>query len=208
MNSQVAEQFDDLEQQEDAASFSMWVFLATEVLFFGGLFLAYIIYRVTYPDAFASASKELNVMFGTVNTAILLTSSFSMALAVRAARSKKSHVSALYLLTTFALGLSFLVIKAFEYKEDFEKGLYAGERLALGNPHGVAIFYSLYYTMTGLHAVHMSIGAGLLLFFAWRTLREKATPNQIEVLGLYWHFVDLVWVFLYPLLYLIGVQGK
>jgi cytochrome c oxidase subunit III len=201
-------QFDDLAQQEDAATFAMWIFLATEVLFFGGLFLAYTVYRVTYPQAFLSASDSLDAKLGTLNTAILLTSSLTMALAVKASREQKFAPSARYMFLTVLIGSMFLFVKAFEYHEDFEKKLFAGLHLAPGSSHGVAIFYSLYYSMTGLHAVHLTIGLCLIIFFAWRTSKRKTSAGQIETLGLYWHFVDLVWVFLYPLLYLIGSQRK
>ena len=197
-------QFDDLEQQEDAATFAMWIFLATEVLFFGALLMAYAVYRATYPDAFAEASKTLNLTFGTVNTALLLTSSFFMAIAVKSSRDGNLRKCVGFLLATLVFGAAFLGIKAMEYHEDFEKGLYAGLHYRIEPSHGIAIFYSLYYSLTGLHAFHMTIGILLIAIFAIKTHFGKSTPTQIEVLGLYWHFVDLVWVFLYPLLYLVG----
>jgi len=202
----VAVQFDDLAQQEDSATFAMWLFLATEVLFFGGLFLSYAVYRITYPEAFVLASDTLDAKLGTLNTAILLTSSFTMALAVKASRERNFVASARHMFLTVFIGSMFLVVKAIEYYGDYEKKLFAGEHLAPGSRHGVAIFYGIYYSMTGLHALHLIIGLSLISFFAWRTWHKKTSAGQIETLGLYWHFVDLVWVFLYPLLYLIGRQ--
>jgi cytochrome c oxidase subunit 3 len=193
---------------DEIGKFAMWIFLATEVLFFGGLFLCYAVYRMTYPEAFAAGSETLDAKLGTLNTAILLTSSLSMAFAVKAARDSKKLRCVISLLMTFLLGSSFLIVKLFEYREDFKKGLYPGEHLGLSNQNGLAIFYSIYYSMTGLHALHLTIGVSVIAFFAVRRLKNRATPNQIEVLGLYWHFVDLIWVFLYPLLYLIGRQGQ
>jgi cytochrome c oxidase subunit 3 len=204
--SALAEQFDDLRQQREAATLGMWTFLATEILFFGGLFLGYTAYRSTYPQAFAEASRHTIVLLGTVNTAILLTSSLSMALAVRAAQLNRRFSIVFYLLLTVFLGVCFLGVKGYEYHEDLSEHLFPGPNFRAGLPPQAQIFWFLYWAMTGLHAVHVTIGVGLLSLMAvlaWRGRFSDQYHNPIEISGLYWHFVDLVWIFLYPLLYLI-----
>lgn len=196
----VGEQFTSREQQHEAARLGVWIFLATEVLFFGGMFAGYTAYRYTYPERFEQFSRELNWIFGTVNTVVLLTSSFTMALAVRAVQVGQRRFGALSALATAALGVVFLVIKALEYAEDIHKDLVPGK--VSGSIH---LLLSLYYAMTGLHAFHLLVGIGLLSWIFWLTLRSRVSPEYytpVEMVGLYWHFVDVVWVFLYPLLYL------
>ena len=203
----LAEQFDDLPQQKEAATLGMWTFLATEVLFFGGLFLAYIVYRHTYGQAFAEASKHTIVLFGAINTAVLLTSSFSMALAVRAAQINDTKALVRNLLITIFLGCCFLGIKGLEYHEDIKEHLWPGPHFDKELPPQAQIFWFLYWAMTGLHALHVTIGLGLLSVIARLSARGKfsaAYHNPVEISGLYWHFVDIVWIYLFPLLYLIN----
>jgi cytochrome c oxidase subunit III len=200
-------QFDNAKQQQEAALLGMWIFLATEILFFGGLFLGYTVYRHAYPAAFASASAHTLFACGTINTAILLLSSTVMAFAVRAAQARQTKTSARLLMTTAVLGIIFLGIKGFEYSHEIGDHLLPGRNFHFEGPHGdkTEMFFYLYFLMTGVHALHVTIGIALLLGFAWRTWRKgKQTETSIELLGLYWHFVDIVWVFLFPLIYLIN----
>jgi cytochrome c oxidase subunit 3 len=205
----LAHQFDDLEQQKEASNLGIWVFLATEVLFFGGLFLTYSIYRAWYTDAFAAASREMVLWAGTTNTVVLITSSLTMALAVHAAQMGERRSLMLFLVLTMLLGTTFLGIKAFEYHTEFVEHHVPGPGFqfeAAQRAHA-QLFFSLYFVMTGLHAIHMIIGLaiiGVMLWWAWRGTITKDYSNPIEVSGLYWHFVDIVWIFLFPLLYLIG----
>lgn len=205
----VAEQFDDIEQQRDAANLGMWIFLATEVLFFGGLFLAYTIYRYTYGQVFAQASRHLDDVFGGVNTAVLLFSSLLMALAVRAAELGNRKLLVRLLLATAFFGIVFMTIKGFEYHKDFVDRLVPGANFQWSGPdaRNAELFFWIYFAMTGLHAIHVTVGIGLLLVFAMLAKRGKFSGGKhvaVEVLGLYWHFVDIVWIFLFPLLYLTG----
>jgi len=212
----LAHHFRDLEQQHRAASLGMWLFLATEVMVFGGLFLGYAVYRRLYPAEFAAASSELNIVFGGVNTVVLLTSSLTMALAVHAAQAGRHRHIVRYLLATAFLGTVFLIIKGFEYYGDYVENLVPG--LAFDDaawrersldPGRVKLFLSLYYIMTGLHAVHLIIGIVILLVLAGLARRGWFSPvyySPVEVGGLYWHFVDVIWIFLLPLLYLVGVR--
>jgi cytochrome c oxidase subunit 3 len=200
------EQFDDPVQQHEAATLGMWTFLATEILFFGGLFLGYITYRTIYPDAFAEASRHTLVLFGTLNTAILLTSSLTMALAVRAAQEGKPKSVIRFLLLTIFLGLCFLAVKGLEYHEDIQEHLWPGPHFKAGLPAQAQMFWFLYWAMTGLHAIHVTVGLGLLSVIAWLAHRGRFSSayfTPVDISGLYWHFVDIVWIFLYPLLYLI-----
>jgi cytochrome c oxidase subunit 3 len=187
----------------------MWVFLATEVLFFGVLFATYAIYRAWYAEAFAAASHELLILAGTTNTAVLITSSLTMALAVHAAETGDRRRLMAFLVVTMALGITFLGIKAFEYYTGFVEGHLpgAGFRFEPRYFQHAQIFFSLYYVMTGLHALHMIIGLGVMAVMLWLSWRGTITDEYyapIEISGLYWHFVDIVWIFLFPLLYLIG----
>jgi cytochrome c oxidase subunit III len=208
----LAHQFDSLGQQREAATLGMWVFLVTEVLFFGGLFAAYTVYRNWYPDAFAAASHELDVTLGTINTAVLITSSLTMALAVHAAQVGKRTLLIILLGATMILGAVFLGIKSVEYYHKFAEHHVPGPGFIFEPAHArqAQIFFSLYFMMTGLHALHMVIGLGIMAVMVWMSWRGKITPDYyspIEVSGLYWHFVDIVWIFLFPLLYLLGRHG-
>jgi len=249
----VAHHFDDAAQQRDAASLGMWVFLVTEVMFFGGLFTAYVVYRAAFPDAFAHASHHLNILLGTINTGVLIGSSLTMALAVHASQLGKRSTLVTFLLLTMTLGGVFLGIKAVEYADKFHHHLVPGLHFAFAgsDAHQAQIFFSLYFAMTGLHALHMVIGLGFLAVKAYEYSGEIAhgfTPSAgpfwsfyygltglhalhmvigigllswliararrgdftaryntpVEMVGLYWHFVDIVWIFLFPLLYLLG----
>jgi len=185
----------------------------TEVMFFGGLFLAYIVYRWAYPEAFAAGSHELNIVLGTINTVVLLCSSLTMALAVRSAQLGQRKAIVGFLLLTLLLGLVFLSIKALEYSIKYQEQLIPAFNFnyehfsELPNPKFAQMFFTLYFVMTGFHALHMVIGAGCIIYFAVRAWRWAYPPENyvpIEMMGMYWHFVDLIWVFLFPLLYLIG----
>jgi cytochrome c oxidase subunit 3 len=206
------EPFDDAGQQREAATLGMWVFLVTELLLFGGLFLSYTVLRHFYPDAFRMGSMKTDYWKGTINTAVLLTSSLTMALAVHAAQGRKRLATVLLLLATFALGGVFMVIKFSEYHSDALHHFVPGPAFDYSAFHGpqahyVPLFFTAYFLMTGLHAVHLTIALGLVLLMTalaltGRFVRGSSTP--LELTGLFWHLVDVVWVFLYPLLYLIG----
>jgi len=205
----LAHQFDSLGQQKEVATLGMWVFLATEVLFFGGLFATYAIYRAWYPEAFAAASHELDVALGTINTVVLITSSLTMALAVHAAQLGQRKLVLLFLAATMILGAVFLGIKSVEYYHKFVEHHVPGPGFQFEREHfrHAQLFFSLYFIMTGLHALHMVIGIGIMLVMFWWSWRGTITVeyySPIEISGLYWHFVDIVWIFLFPLLYLIG----
>jgi cytochrome c oxidase subunit 3 len=198
-----------MEQQRDASSLGMWVFLVTEILFFGGLFLAYTVYRAQYPLAFAEASRHLDITLGTFNTAVLIVSSLTMALAVYSAALGRRKAIIAFLLATMALGGVFLGVKAVEYAHKFHDHLVPGPgfRFPGADARQVEMFFSLYFAMTGLHAAHMIIGIGLLTVLVLQARKGRYGPEYhtpVEVSGLYWHFVDIVWIFLFPLLYLIG----
>ena len=201
--------FDDLEQQHEASWLGMWIFIATEVMFFGGMILGYAYYRSLYPQAFAEASNHLDVWLGSVNTAVLICSSFTMALAVHGAETGNNRAVVRFLLLTIVFGLVFLGIKFFEYYIKFEEHLVPGSSFRFEGPMSrqAEIFFSFYFAMTGMHALHMIIGIGLLLWLVWRARRGEFSPvyhTPVELIGLYWHFVDIVWIFLFPLLYLVG----
>lgn len=207
----LAHHFENLEQQREAASLGMWVFLATEIMFFGALFMAYVAYRSVYPDSFAEASGHLEVTLGSINTAVLLGSSLTMALAVHAMHGERRVALVGFLLLTMLLGLVFLGIKAVEYAHEFENGLVPGLHFSYAgpNPQRVELFFLLYFLMTGLHALHLAIGIGVVAavdLFAWRKRLTAPTSTPVELTGLYWHFVDIIWVFLFPLLYLMHGQ--
>ena len=199
-------QYSTLAQERETVTLGMWAFLATEVLFFGAMFTSYIIYRNAYPRAFAEASHHTIVLFGTVNTAILLTSSLTMALAVHAARENNLKWLFRFLVITILFALAFLAIKGLEYHEDLDEHLWPGPHFKAGLPPQAQIFWVLYWIMTGVHAIHVTVGVGVLSTMAWMTSRRKfsdAYYTPVEMSGLYWHFVDIVWIYLYPLLYLI-----
>jgi cytochrome c oxidase subunit 3 len=207
VRSALAEQFDSVEQQHEAATLGLWTFLATEVLFFGGLFTAYVVYRFLYPQAFAEASHHTNLLFGTLNTAVLLTSSLTMALAVHAAQEGRSRMVFRCLVITIVFGLGFLLVKGLEYREHFADHLVPGPHFALAARPKTELFFWLYFTMTGLHGIHVLVGIGVLSVLAFMASRQHFSidySTPVEMGGLYWHFVDIVWVFLYPLLYLIN----
>jgi cytochrome c oxidase subunit III len=204
--------FDSLDQQHEAATLGMWLFLITEVLFFGGLFLAYMLYRVWYPAAWAEASRELDIVLGAFNTAVLIGSSLTMAFAVRSAQTGKQRATVVWILLTMALGLVFLIVKYFEYKEKFEHHHVPGPNFVFEGPQAgpAQIYFSLYFLMTGLHATHMIIGFFIMAVIAWMAHKKRFTPEwytPVEISGLYWHFVDIVWIFLFPLLYLVDRSG-
>lgn len=186
----------------------MWIFLATEILFFGGLFAAYIIYRVWYPELFTMASEELNTLWGGVNTLVLIGSSLTVAMAIKSAQLNQKKNIAINLGITITLAFIFMVIKYFEWEHKFHLGIYPGKFYTfegIGHPKA-NIFFSLYYLMTGLHGIHVLIGIGLMIWLLRRSLRgdfdsEYYTP--VEITGLYWHLVDIIWIFLFPLFYLI-----
>jgi cytochrome c oxidase subunit 3 len=202
-----------MEQQQESATLGMWVFLVTEIMFFGGLFMAYLLYRVWYPEAWAEGSLELDIRLGGLNTAVLIASSLTMALGVRAAQTGFPRATVNWLLATIGLGTVFLVVKAFEYAHKFEMNHVPGANFQFEGPHArqVEIFLSLYFAMTGLHALHMVIGVGLMSVIVWMAYKRRFSPewySPVEMAGLYWHFVDIVWIFLFPLLYLVDRAHK
>jgi len=204
----VGHHFLSLERQNEAMRLGMWLFLATEILLFAGLFTGYAVYRFEFPEAFKEASRHLELTAGTVNTLVLITSSLTVALAIHYARSNRPKAAAVCLVLTLAFALAFLGIKAIEYTAHFhEKSLpgkyYAFEEVKVP---GAAMFFSLYFLMTGLHGLHVVVGMSVLSWILWRTLQGRYSERYytgLELGGLYWHLVDLVWIFLYPLLYLI-----
>jgi cytochrome c oxidase subunit 3 len=213
--------FADPEQQRQASSLGMWLFLATEIMFFGGMFLAYLIYRLEYFNEFAAASRSINIPLGAVNTGVLICSSLTVALGVRAAQMGKRKLLVTLLILTLIFGLAFLGIKGIEWHEKFKEHHIPGSSFSaadlirnypqlLPDPlraqRSTQIFFSLYFAMTGLHALHMIIGLGIFIWLTYGAWKGHFTPEYytpIEIGGLYWHFVDIVWIYLFPLLYLI-----
>jgi cytochrome c oxidase subunit 3 len=213
----LAHQFEDLAQQHDADTLGIWVFLVTEIMFFGGVFAAYAIFRWLYYAAFEGGSHILDIRLGAINTVVLLGSSLTMALSVRSAQIGNRRALVLFLALTMILGGAFLGVKAYEYHQKFVEHIVPSldwapdgdvlTRLAPGGLDHAQLYFFFYFAMTGLHAVHMIIGMGLLLWVVLRARQGAFTPDYfapVEVVGLYWHFVDIVWIFLFPLLYLIG----
>jgi cytochrome c oxidase subunit 3 len=217
--------FRDLEQQKAASSLGMWVFIAQEVLFFGGLFTAYTVYRMKYPEAFAAGSHHLSWRVGFFNTLVLIGSSLTMAMGVYSAAIGRSRRVVGFILATILLGSVFLGVKYFEYGEKIAPCLpgasgvgclVPGARFDASALHvsgelagQTQIFYSLYFGMTGLHALHMIVGIPILLLIARAAGKGRYSPEwhtPVEMVGLYWHFVDIVWIFLFPLLYLVGAH--
>ena len=205
-------QFDTAGQQKDASTLGMWIFLITEVMFFGGMFAAYTVYRNWYPMVFAVASTSLNAPIGATNTCILLFSSFTMVMAVRAGQLGQQKMIVIFLILTLLFGFAFLGVKAVEWKEKFEEHHIPGqaafhlEGLPAAQQGNAQLFFSLYFAMTGLHALHMVIGAGILMVLIVQARKGRFTADYytpVDVAGLYWHFVDIIWIFLFPLLYLI-----
>ncbi|MDB5051856.1 MAG: cytochrome c oxidase subunit 3 family protein [Fibrobacteres bacterium] len=206
-----AGQFADLEHERSASLLGMWTFLATEVLFFGGMFTGYIVYRTFYAEAFREAGGHLDLFWGGVNTAVLLVSSAAVAMAVRAAGQGRGKSTAGWFFSAAALGAVFIAIKAHEYTRDYREHLMPLRDLPFRfpGPHAdqARLFFNLYFVMTGVHALHLLIGMGLVLVLAalsWRGRFSGGRDAPVEAVGLYWHFVDAVWVFLYPLFYLMG----
>jgi cytochrome c oxidase subunit 3 len=214
--------FANMDQQREAGTLGMWVFLVTEIMFFGGMFLAYTLYRYHYPVAFATASNHLDIRLGAINTAVLIISSFTMAMAVYTTQIGKRRGSIICLILTMILGATFLGIKAVEYYDKYRDHLIPGS-LIPGRPFGpdihalhlppgvplgnIELFYWIYFAMTGMHALHMIIGLGIMtviLIMAWRGKFSPEYHAPVEISGLYWHFVDIIWIFLFPLLYLLG----
>ncbi|MGE0223276.1 MAG: cytochrome c oxidase subunit 3 [Acetobacteraceae bacterium] len=205
MHDALREPWHSLHRQREGVSLGVWVFLGSEVMFFGGAFLLYAMYRVLYPAAFAEASHEASMMYGSINTALLLTSSLTMTVATEGARAGLRRLALICLLVTVFLGLAFLVVKGLEYREDIHKNLIPGPHFGMDNP-AAQLFWAFYWLLTGVHAVHLSGGilfASLMTFEAWRGTRPLVSPG-FEALGLYWSFVDLVWIFLYAVIYLPG----
>lgn len=207
----LVEPYRSLSEQREAATLGMWIFLATEILLFGGVFTAYIVYRFTYPTTFSEMSGHLNVWIGSINTGVLLTSSLTMALAVHAIEHGKRKRMVAYLAATATLGTGFLGLKAYEYYEEWLHGLIpiTGFDFTFEASQSIQpqLFMGLYFAMTGLHAFHLIVGLGLitgLAFLGWRGRYDERYYNPIEVGGLYWHLIDIIWVFLFPLLYLIN----
>lgn len=212
----VAHQFDDLQQQREADELGMWTFLSTEILFFGGVFLAYTIYRLRDEAGFADASGTMNLWLGSINTAVLLCSSLTVALAVHAGETSRRVMLITCLVLTMLLGAGFLGIKFYEYYEKYEEHhmpffglpfIYEGK----ASPATAELFFDLYFVMTGIHAIHMIIGMGVFTVLLVKAMRggllgDYSTP--VHIAGLYWHFVDIVWVFLFPFLYLIGARHE
>jgi cytochrome c oxidase subunit 3 len=199
------EPWPNMERQREGVSFGMWVFLASEVLFFGGLFLGYTVYRNLYPEAFRTAAQETEAAFGAVNTAILMTSSLTMAVASRGARAGFRRMTQWCLVATASLGALFLISKGFEYRDDILNGMIPGPNFPL-HPAETQIFWAYYWVMTGLHAIHVTIGVGIISFVAARLFRGRLPiqGSTFEGVALYWHLVDAIWIVLLPLLYLVG----
>jgi len=216
--------FETVEQQREATAFGMWLFLLTEIMFFGGLFCAYLIFRNWYYPAFAAASNTLSIALGTANTAVLITSGFAMAMGVWCAETKRRKGLVISLIFTILFGLVFLGIKYVEYSEKFELHHVPGADFSIAqfvHPSAAShetplapdmaektqVYFSLYFAMTGMHALHMIIGIAVLFWLLVRAQQGAYTNGYvqpIEYFGLYWHFVDIVWIFLFPLLYLIN----
>ena len=192
---------------EKSAKMGMWLFLLTELLLFTGLFLMYSVYRYLNTPDFHRAGLETHTLFGTVNTMVLLTSSLTMVLSIAAIQRGKKWISVGFLSSTILLGLAFLVIKLFEWSLEIQDGLYPGSLILLNKPNGEILFFGLYYTMTGLHGLHVVAGMIVLIFMLVFMLRGKITQHdyiKLENAGLYWHLVDIIWIFLFPLFYLIN----
>lgn len=233
----LAHHFENMEQQREAGTLGMWVFLVTEVMFFGGLFMAYILYRASFPEEFAIASNRLDIPLGAFNTVVLICSSLTMALAVYGSQVGSRRMLTSFLVLTMVLGSVFLVVKAYEYHHKYEEklvpgatfnffaaehatDLHSGEQSAIArrfnygqaNPdlnNKTQMFFFIYFAMTGLHALHMIIGIAVLSVLLFNAVRGRYSPEYhapVELTGLYWHFVDIVWIFLFPLLYLLGAH--
>jgi cytochrome c oxidase subunit III len=204
----VGEQFENLEQQKHADTLGMWVFLATEIMFFGGMFTGYAVYRNMYPTAWGMASRHTSFAIGTINTFILLTSSLTVVMGLHSARTGKNKRLIVFLILTIFLGAAFLGLKGLEYYQHYEDHKIPGYNFSFEPAYAksAALFMCFYFVMTGVHALHMIIGIGLMSFLLILTFRNRIRqefPAHVDIIGLYWHFVDIVWIFLYPLLYLV-----
>jgi len=204
--------FVDMNQQKESTTLGMWLFLVTEIMFFGGLFTGYGIYRFQYPQAWAEASHHLDVTLGAINTVVLILSSLTMALAVHFAQLGKKQLLVIFLIATLVLGLVFLGIKTKEYSDKVEHHLVPGHDFQFEGPWSrqATLYYCFYFAMTGMHALHMIIGMVIICVPVRWAMRDRFSAeyhSHIELFGLYWHFVDIVWIFLFPLLYLIGRHG-
>jgi cytochrome c oxidase subunit 3 len=203
-------QYADLTQQGDTAQLGMWVFITTETLFFGALLFTYFLYRLTYPDEFAEAAKDAVLWCGSVNIGLIMTSSLTMVLAINAAAAGRRPAMVYWLVATAALGLCFLGVKGYEYSLDYRDNVVPAVNFVLkpGEAPPGELFWVFYFVATGLHAIHLTIGVGLVLYMLlWRVRRGEITPGYyapLEVVGLYWSFVDTVWLFLFPAIYLVG----
>ncbi|MFA6109340.1 MAG: cytochrome c oxidase subunit 3 family protein [Candidatus Latescibacterota bacterium] len=203
-----AHQFESREQQHQTATLGMWAFLVQEILFFGGLFGGYAVYRARYFEAFVRGSNHLDLALGALNTGVLIASSLTMAMAVHAAQTGRRRIVG-WLLATILLGSVFLGVKAVEYSHKYHQGLVPGAGFVTDTRLAgqEKIFFSFYFVMTGMHALHMVVGIGLMLWLIAQARRGRFSPvyhTPVELAGLYWHFVDIVWIFLFPLLYLVG----
>lgn len=201
--------FDSMQQQHESSTLGMWIFLTTEVMFFGPLFFAYALYRHMFEKGFVLASHHQNVVLGATNTVVLILSSLTVVMGVYFAQTNRQKPLVMSLIATLILGFTFLGIKAIEYHQHFEEGLFPGGHFALPGVVGkqAEMFFILYFIMTGLHALHMIIGIGIFGWVLKRAARGDFSSEYygpVEVTGLYWHFVDIIWIFLFPLLYLIG----
>ncbi len=198
------EHFESLERQAEAVRFGMWLFLASEALLFGGLFTLYAAYRAHYPRAFAQAVADNTTYLGSLNTVVLITSSFLVALAVHELREQRRRAAMLLVAATCALAAAFLVIKFTEYSIHFHEGIYPGGQGSYfaDAALGTQIFFTLYFVSTGLHALHVTVGAGVLAWCALKISRRTLRPHGLEAAAMYWHLVDVIWIFLWPLFYL------
>jgi len=204
----LAAHFGSARVQTYAARFGMWLFLGTEVLLFAGLFIGYSVYRYIYPETFALASRHLDLTMGTINTLVLITSSLTVALSIHFVRVGSNRTAALLLLATIGFALVFLVVKYFEYSHKFHEGTLPGRfyRFEGLQTEGAPMFFAIYFLTTGLHAFHVIIGMCVLTWVTFHVIKGRFSPRYytpVELGGLYWHLVDLIWIFLYPLLYLI-----
>ncbi len=193
-------------RDDEGARLGMWLFLFTELLLFGGMFIAYSVYRYLHQAEFHLAAKELNTLIGTFNTLILLTSSLTMALSIAALQKGKKDLSIFFQLVTIMFALGFMVNKYFEWSAKFHHGIYPGSELLLEKSNGEILFFGLYYIMTGLHGLHVVIGVAVIAFMTYSTMKNRITSDnyvRLEAAGLYWHLVDIIWIFLFPLFYLI-----
>jgi cytochrome c oxidase subunit 3 len=209
--------FRDMEQQRDTATFGMWIFLITEIMFFGGMFCAYLVYRLSYYQSWVDGSQRMDIKLGAINTVVLICSSLTMAMAVHSAQLGKRNLIVIFLIATLILGGAFLCIKGVEYHDHWKNHEVPGQYFSGLDEHGeskgwhdvphTSLYFSLYFAMTGMHALHMIIGAGLLTWLIIAAYRGKFNASYfspVENVGLYWHFVDIVWIYLFPLLYLIS----